>query len=130
MVKFHEAKHYLRDVRPLKIRSWKVKNLRCLAEALDLMDNKTFKSHIRGKNSFAAWVERELGDDDLAKRMRLSRTREDLLKVADDRYIELDEVIASSHMTSGEFLSIGAVDFVIGIIIGFMGGLILATLFG
>lgn len=82
------------------------------------------------KNDFAGWVSRELGDDDLAKRMRLSRTREDMLKAVDDRCIEVDELIASSHMTSGEFLSIGAVDFIIGMIIGFMGGLILATLFG
>ena len=130
MAKVHEAKHYLRDAKPMKLRLGSVKNLKSLAEALDLMDTKTFRTHMKGKNSFAAWISRELGDDELAKRMRMSKTQEDMLKAVDDRYIELDEIIASSHMTSGEFLSIGAVDFIIGVIIGFMGGLILATLFG
>ncbi len=133
MAKPHEARHYLRDVSsPMKLRlGGAVKNLRGLAEALDIMDEKTFKAHMGGKrNDFASWVKTELGDDVLATRMRLSKTREDMLKAVDDRYIELDEILAKCHITSGEFMSLGAVDFVIGVVIGFLGGLILATLFG
>ncbi len=133
MVTAKEAEHILRHVKD--DRSFRlhmgasIRSLKEMAEALDIMADRTFGHHVsEARNDFASWVKDVLGDDQLAAGLCKMKGREAILKAVDDRIEELERRMAESHVTTKELMSMGAVDFVIGMIIGFIGGLVVATL--
>ena len=133
MITVKEAEHILRNVKD--DRSFKlhmgtsIRSLRELAEALDLMADRTFQHHVtETRNDFGTWVKDVLGDKELADTIQHLKNRESILKEVDDRIDELDKRMAESHITTKELMSMGAMDFVIGMIIGFIGGLVLAAM--
>jgi len=133
MITVKEAEHILRHVKD--DRSFKlhmgtsIRSLREMAEALDLMADKTFNHHVtETRNDFSNWVKDVLEDEELAMQIHHLKGREAILKKVDDRIAELEKKMAESHITTKELMSMGAVDFVIGMIIGFIGGLVLAAM--
>jgi hypothetical protein len=133
MVSAKEAEHILRHVKD--DRSFRlhmgtsIRSLKELSEALDIMADRTFHHHVtEARNDFSNWVKDVLGDEELAEGMRRLRGREAILKRVDDRVEELEKKMSESHVTTKELMSMGAVDFVIGMIIGFIGGLVLAMM--
>lgn len=128
-----EAEHILRPVKGQHVfqlhMGASIHSLKELAEALDLMAEKSFQHHVtESRNDFSNWVKDVLGDDELAAVIHPLRGREAILKKLDDRIEQLEHKLAESHVTTKELMSMGAVDFVIGLIIGFIGGLIVAMM--
>lgn len=133
MVSAKEAEHILRSVkddRAFKLHmGTTIRSLKELAEALDLMADRTFHHHVtETRNDFGNWVRDVLSDHELAQSVAKLKTREAILKKLDDRIEELEHKMAESHVTTKELMSMGAVDFVIGMIIGFIGGLVVAAM--
>lgn len=128
-----EAEHILRDVRGNKVFQLHMgaglNSLKDLAEALDIMSEKTFGHHVSDKkNDFASWVKEVLEDERLADDLEKCKTRQSVLKKIDERIEELEYKLSQSHVTTKEIMGLGAVDFIVGLIIGFLGGLVLASL--
>ena len=133
MTTVKEAEHILRDVKGAKVfqlhMGADINSLKDLAEALDIMSDKTFGHHVSAKkNDFAAWVRAVLEDDPLADDMLKCKTKQSSLKKIDERIEELDYRLSQSHITTKEIMGLGAVDFIVGLIVGFLGGLVLASL--
>ena len=128
-----EAEHILRDVRGNKVFQMHmgadINSLKDLAEALDIMSEQTFEHHVSGsKNDFAAWVRDVLEDVRLADELMKCKSRQSILKKIDERIEELEYKLSQSHITTKEIMGLGAVDFIVGLIVGFLGGLVLASL--
>ncbi len=133
MTSAKEAEHILRQVkddRAFRLHmGTSIRSLKELAEALDLMADRSFAHHVTGaRNDFGIWIKDVIGDDELARSVAKLQNREAILKKVDDRIEELVQKMAESHVTTKELMSMGAVDFAIGMVIGFIGGLIVAAL--
>ncbi len=133
MVSIKDAEHILRDVKGQKAfqlhMGANINSLKDLAEALDIMSEKTFNHHVSAsKNDFAAWVRDVLEDEELAAVIAKCKTKQNALKKIDERIEELDYRLSQSHITTKEIMGLGAVDFIVGLIVGFLGGLVLASL--
>ncbi len=133
MASAKEAEHILRHVKDDKAfrlhMGTSIRSLKEMAEALDIMADKTFSHHVtETRNDFSTWVRDVLGDDQLADSIKSLRSREAVVKKVEARVGELERKMAESHITTSELMSMGAVDFVIGMIIGFIGGLVLSMM--
>ncbi len=133
MVSAKEAEHILRRIKDESAfrlhMGTNIRSLREMAEALDIMADKTYNHHVSdAKNDFSTWVKDVVGDEDLAKGIRHLRNKSVMARKVNSRIEELQNKMAESHVTTKELMSMGAVDFVIGMIIGFIGGLVVATL--
>ncbi|MDD4362795.1 MAG: hypothetical protein PHD33_01105 [Atribacterota bacterium] len=70
----NEKYFYLNNKIPLK-------NLAELIEQLTKIDQETFKCHVNKKNNdFAKWVRDVFGEKELARRMKMSRSPQGMLK--------------------------------------------------
>jgi len=133
MLTVKQAEHILRDVHSkhnfkLHMGS-EISSLKDMAEAIDIMADRTFVHHVNEKkNDFAYWIKEAIGDDDLACKVEKLRTREALQKTINKRVKELEQRLESGHVTSRDLLNMGALDFILGMIVGVLGGIILATL--
>ena len=133
MVSAKEAEHILRHVKgdhAFRLHmGTSIRSLKEMAEALDIMADRTFHHHVTdARNDFSSWVKDVLGDEGLAGSLRGIKSREAMVAKMDGRIEELEKKMAESHITTKEIMSMGAVDFVIGMIIGFIGGLVLAVM--
>ncbi|OIO63655.1 hypothetical protein COT48_06245 [Candidatus Woesearchaeota archaeon CG08_land_8_20_14_0_20_47_9] len=73
-----------------------IRNIRELAEAIDIMDERSFKHHMRDdKNDFATWVKDVIGDFELAAEMQRINTREGLVNAIKRRILDLAEAESS-----------------------------------
>lgn len=69
-----------------------LKNLNELLNALKSMDDETFKSHAdENKNDFGNWVRDVFKDEELAKLIFNSKTREDIVKAIEAKLFEADK---------------------------------------
>jgi len=128
-----EAEHILRDVKGKAVfqlhMGASINSLKDLAEALDIMASKTYGHHVTSsRNDFANWIREVLDDEDLADAVKKCKGKESVLKKIDERIEALEYKLSQSHITTKEILGLGAVDFIVGVIIGFLGGLVLASL--
>jgi len=133
MTTAREAEHILRDVKNPSAFNLhmgvSLHSLKDLAEALDIMSDTTFKHHVSDKkNDFGNWVGDVLMDKQLAADIKNLKTKTSILKKVDERIEELEYRLSQSHITTKEILGFGAVDFIVGLIIGLLGGLVLASL--
>src|SRR3989344_5796651 len=116
MVTVKEAEYILRHVKDDSAfrlhMGTNIRSLKELAEALDIMADKTFTHHItETRNDFGNWTRDVLGDTELATSLHKLKTREAILKKVDDRIEELERKMAESHITTKDFMGMGAVDF-------------------
>ena len=105
-----------------------IKNLYELAEALLAMSQKSFSHHVNSsKNDFANWVRDVVDDAILALRLSAQRDKREMEKIVKARIKELEIEHMPAH-ASKNLLKSGAVDFTIGLVVGIIAGLILASL--
>jgi len=106
-----------------------IRNLRELAEALDIMADDAFKHHVNeSKNDFASWIRHVVGDEELAKSVEKSKARKSILEKVRDRVNYLEGRRNRDVICPKEFLTCGAVDFAIGAIVGFVIGVIFSAI--
>ena len=94
---------------PFEHRFWlatgeSVQSLRELYEAMDTMSDDAYSHHIKGKkNDFAEWVETLYGDDKLAHKLRMSKTREQAKRAIEERIDELIKLEEKHDTEKGFF---------------------------
>jgi len=98
-----------------------------LAEALSVMNPKSFSHHVSGsKNDFANWVRDVLDDSILGMRISAQKERKEMEKIIRQRIKDLEREHMPAHASIKLFKS-GTVDFIIGLVLGVIAGLILAS---
>jgi len=109
-----------------------IKNLKELAEALEIMADRTFFHHIGpGKNDFSNWIKEVVDDKELAGKLRNTDTR--LAMVSEIRKrVDFLERKPSEHkicteLCKKDFMKCGVNDFAVGTLVGFVIGVILAV---
>ncbi len=103
-----------------------ITSLRDLAEALDVMDDTSFKHHVtKEKNDFSKWVRDAIGDEELADYLEKTKDRRKMLQAV-KRRIEFLENIKTESRMSTFFVRYGVVDFLIGLLIGIVAGYMIA----
>jgi len=104
-----------------------VRNLQELADALEIMDENTFKHHVtKDRNDFSNWVRDVIYDIDLSRDLLKAKTREEALKTVRKRVEELDKLQRS--YCPKEQLRCGVREFFCGLVIGIILGLIIAAI--
>ncbi|MCX8147098.1 MAG: DUF5752 family protein [Candidatus Woesearchaeota archaeon] len=107
-----------------------IKNLRELAEALEIMADRTFEHHVTNeKNDFSNWVNDVIGDHELAEKIKKAKTREEMIGIVRKRVDFLERKPVEHELCKKEFMSCGARDFAIGTLVGFVVGVIIAAVF-
>ena len=103
-------------------------NLKQLSEALDIMAEEAFKHHVTAtKNDFASWIRLSVGDEELAKSIEGLKDRRKIADRMRRRIDYLERIRGQNILAPKDFLTCGATDFVLGAIIGFVVGMIVAV---
>jgi len=104
-----------------------IRSLYELAEALSLMKPASFNHHVSpGRNDFANWVRDVIDDSVLASMLMLSKSKGQMEKEVRERIKDLEHEHLPAH-ASQSIIRSGAFDFAVGIVIGFIIGLIIAS---
>jgi len=99
-----------------------------LADTLSSISAKSFNHHVSSlRNDFANWVRDVIQDSELAPVLAALKTRTHMEKAVRERIKELEAQSLPAH-SSTNLLKSGVVDFVIGLIVGAVAGLIIASL--
>ena len=105
----------------------KINNLFELAEALESMKETSFRHHVTGqKNDFSSWIRDIIGDNELAAKIMTTNNRSRMSSIVRDRVEQFETLERTSHTKA--LLRYGALDFLIGIIIGVIAGIVIASL--
>ncbi len=104
-----------------------IKSLYELSEALDIISEDSFNHHVtKQKNDFASWIKDVLGDNKLAHQVEKMKKRKDISDAVKLRIKELERV--SYHSMLGDEVKAGAREFLAGVIVGFIIGVIVHVL--
>ncbi|MBU0471669.1 MAG: hypothetical protein KKF89_05980 [Nanoarchaeota archaeon] len=103
----------------------KAETLSDLRDMIVSIPEKDFIHHIKEKNDFAVWVRDILHKDYLAERMEKVSSREDLLELITDEMIKDRE---SELSGSDEFKRFIAREFIYGMLLGIVLGLVISQL--
>ncbi len=104
-----------------------ITNLYELAEAISSMSTASFKHHVSAsKNDFAKWIRDVFQDSVLASKLSFKKTRKSMETAIKERIITLEHELMPAS-ASKKILTRGIVDFVIGLIIGLVGGILLSV---
>ena len=77
-----------------------LRNLQEMAEAIAYMKAETFQHHVNGeKNDFSNWIRDVLRDEELAKSIMNTASREKILRRIKDRITYLEKKIEKAHET-------------------------------
>ena len=100
-----------------------IKNLQELADALEIMDEDTFKHHVtKDRNDFSNWVNNVICDTELSQDLLNVKTREDALKITKQRVKQLKKLKINNLIKenlppfNNEFL----IGLVLGLVLGFL----------
>ncbi len=100
-----------------------------LAETLKSMPTESFKHHVsETKNDFASWVRDVFEDSVLAARLSSRKTRTAMENAVRARIKELEHELMPAH-ASKKIFSRGIIDFLIGLVIGLVAGILVASFF-
>lgn len=106
-----------------------IKSLYELSEALDIMNEASFKHHVtEHKNDFANWIRDVLEDKRLAHQIEKKKNIKDVNAAVKLRIKELERM--TYHSMLGEEVIAGAREFIAGIIVGFIIGIMVYVLVG
>ncbi len=107
-----------------------VSNLMELLDTIEIMSNDSFNHHVsKTKNDFSKWVSDVIGDLDLAAEMRKVHTRKGMIKSLKSRINFLKmRANEGKPMSTQEWMDYGKVDFLLGLVVGFIIGIIAAAL--
>ena len=107
----------------------RLKSLEELNEALDIMAERTFTHHVNNKkNDFAIWIRETVGDKEFADKIGPIRTRDKMKHALSKRVDELKKIKSGGELNSSQFMKTGITDFIVGVVIGFILGLIVVSL--
>lgn len=99
-----------------------IKNLQELADALEIMNENTFKHHVTNeKNDFSNWVRDAVGDISLSKDLLKAKTREKSFKLVSQRIKQIEKL--SGHPArdkTGFFTNELFIGLLLGLILGFL----------
>ncbi len=105
-----------------------ISNLRELAEALEIMADRTFHHHVsRTKNDFSTWIRDAVGDEELAERVRKLDSKKAMLKEIKKRIDLLERKPSEHEICTQHFMKCGVNDFAVGAVVGFVIGVIIAA---
>ena len=129
IILLEEARAILSDVHPnheFRIHMGAtVKNLRELADALEIMDEDAFKHHVtKDRNDFHNWVRDIITDAELSSRLLNAKKREDAVKCVRKRVEELSKVKGEEHIKGISHFMTN--EFFLGLMIGILIGLLIA----
>ncbi|MFC1690562.1 hypothetical protein ACFL0W_00145 [Nanoarchaeota archaeon] len=104
-------------------------SLHQLIEALDVMSKDSFEHHINEhKNDFAKWIEHSVEDIVLAVDVKDLKNRDKIKKAIEERIAELEKIRSKGKLISAhEWMNYGVVDFVLGVLVGFLAGVIISV---
>jgi len=104
-----------------------INSLYQLADSLASMPAKSFNHHVTPtRNDFANWVRDVIQDSVLAQRISSQKSKALMEKTVRERIHELEEQHMPAH-ASKNIIRKGIFDFIIGLIVGVVAGLILAS---
>src|SRR3989344_2174521 len=129
MVTTKHVEKILSDVAPARNfiihNGGEVKNLKMLAEALPLMPALSFHYHVsKHHNDFAEWVRDIVGDWQLADSIEHAETKREMAESVMHRVESLNRAVSEHSLSYDPFMFSGAKEFIVGITIGFIIGMI------
>lgn len=130
-MKEEDAERYLKRVpedQAFKLhKGTTIRDMKELAELLDIMSPESFEHHVNGeKNDFANWIRDAVGDKEFADKVQGIDDRKKLLNRIRDHIHDLEMTKVEGGIPTRNYLKSGVVDFGIGITLGFFIGLIVA----
>jgi len=103
-----------------------ITDLKSLFEALNIMDDTSFKHHVTGsKNDFANWVRDVLDDKDLASALHSTKDRMHMIQLVKKRVQFLDSIKTEQGLST-VFMAYSVLDFIIGLAVGIAAGYLIA----
>lgn len=128
-----EAERSLLDVKPehhFHVKDGAViKNLYELHDKLLDMDDSTFQHHVREDgNDFKNWVNDVLNDEPLAEELAKRRSRKAMIEAIDKRLKSLETLKQKKGCEHRIHINCGVRDFLVGIALGILIGLMIARL--
>ena len=104
-----------------------IKNLHELADALEIMDENTFKHHVtKGRNDFSNWVKDIIGDVGLSNGLLKARTRKKAFEAVNQRIEQLKKL--KSVNTAEDKTNLFTDRFLIGLILGLVFGFVISAI--
>jgi len=104
----------------------KINNLYELAEVFENISDASFRHHVTAqKNDFSNWARDVIGDSELAAKLMSAKNKSKMAYLARERISQLETLEAASHTKA--LLKFGMLDFLLGIIIGVIAGVILVS---
>jgi len=97
-----------------------IKNLHELADALEIMDENTFKHHVtKGKNDFSNWVKDIIEDVELSKDLLKAKTRKKAFEAVNQRIEQLKNGHVAKDKTN-LFTDRFLIGLILGLVLGFL----------
>lgn len=132
-ITFHEASRILEDVHHSRHFRTKhgayIKNLYELLDAVRKMGQAEFAHHLNDdKNDFREWVHHVLNDYDLAEELSKCRNKQQLVAKLEKRIEHLHAIKHEPVISHKLYMDYALYDFLGGIIVGLMVGLVMVTL--
>jgi len=104
-----------------------IKNLHELADALEIMDENTFKHHVtKGKNDFSNWVKDIIEDVELSKDLLKAKTRKKAFEAVNQRIEQLKKL--KSVCVAKDKTNLFTDRFLIGLILGLVLGFVISAI--
>lgn len=104
-----------------------IKNLQELAEALEIMDDATFKHHVtKDRNDFSNWVKDIIEDVELGKDLLKAKTRKKAFEAVSKRVEQLKK-LKSGHVAKDK-TNLFTDKFLIGLILGLVLGFLISAI--
>ncbi|MBD3313155.1 hypothetical protein GF345_01810 [Candidatus Woesearchaeota archaeon] len=105
-----------------------IKNLKELAEALEIMADRSFSHHVSPtKNDFSSWIKEVVGDHQLADRVSGMESKKKMVKEIRKRVSSLEKRSSEHALLKTDYMKLGANDFAVGIVVGFIIGVVIAA---
>ncbi|MBU0535999.1 MAG: hypothetical protein KKE20_03475 [Nanoarchaeota archaeon] len=105
-----------------------IKNLKELAEALEIMADRTFQHHVSStKNDFSSWVSEAIGDSELADKLKKIESKNKMVSEIRKRVTSLERRSSQHALLKDDFMNLGVNDFAVGIVVGFIIGIMIAV---
>ena len=105
-----------------------IRNLKELAEALEIMADRTFFHHVGdGKNDFSSWIKEVVGDPELAEKIKKLDSKNAMVKTVRSRLHYLETKPSEYEILKNDFMRMGINDFAVGALVGFIVGVIIAA---
>ena len=130
VVDVFDAEKLLRDVMPehnfYANNGTVIKSLHELHYAMANMDDTTFNHHLNDqRNDFASWIENVHRDNELAEKLKKSKTKKDVQEHLKQRISHLENIRARRHMHAAKAMKYGSTDFALGLVMGITIGITL-----